>query len=416
MRILAFAGRLPRQPWSHTRYIADVLRGLARRGHRVRLVCDSVDDEAMFEGIGVRALGPFQQNGPQRALHLVASARRERRMAAAGGPDRSDVSISMSRLVTADVWMPAEPTAGAWAADLARSVSPVTFGGVMLKHHRVLGAWVLERLLPAARTARRILTIGPEATAAARAALHDLTDRIVDIGYASRLEAPTPEQAARWRQSIRTLLGIPPERRVVLVSAVWGTGRSLDALLYGLTSALGPKGRAGGQGPVALLLARDAFAAHSAAHRAGCGRAVRILGTTTRVEAALAACDAVAVPVATPGGPFAGGSLGRFIADALVMGRPVLAVPSAPGADLIVKPAAGGPAPGLIVIPSASGWGSAIRALMDAVWTQRAADAARAAGSTLAAGGLIDRLEHILNGVAAELRPAGSEEGAGTPD
>ena len=117
------------------------------------------------------------------------------------------------------------------------------------------------------------------------------------------------------------------------------------------------------------------------------------------VPAALAACDAVADGVPCARGPFESGSCSRFGADAVRLGRPVLAVAGSSGqaAAELSTPEAG--QAGLVVgSPTGEEWARAITTAMDRPWLARATRAAERLAGQLEFSRLIDAVEAALHG------------------
>jgi glycosyltransferase involved in cell wall biosynthesis len=217
-----------------------------------------------------------------------------------------------------------------------------------------------------------------------------LGGRVRDVGFAAMVEPAFREREARLRAEVRARLHINLSRRVVLVSLMRTAGADWEAFLGAVARITAPEVRAG-EAPVIVAMARDAYAVHDAACRAGCQRALRIVGQTERVEALLAAADAAAAPLGARPDAFRSGATGRFIADALRAGRPVLAATMASGVDLLEHH--GVEAPGLVVEPAVEAWAEALHKVCDDDWLAARTIGARAAGAGV---GFQDWVERIL--------------------
>lgn len=397
MRVLVLAGRLARQPWSIGGFVRSVGRGLHERGHSVSLACQSLDDDEDFGFAStVRRFGVFSQTSTDWPLGMAAWGARQRRAIP------HDVSISFSRVCTGDVWFPAEPGGAAW---LGRAASTRRGHGLALaaaRHHGAFRSWARDALLRRPRgVVRRIIAVGPTSAGEAERflAAAGLDDRVVQAPYFSMLEPPESGRT-ELRERTRALLNIAPERRVVLVSCMGAQGPSLDNLL---TAAADLTSRDRDRGPVVLAMASEGFALHTRAVRLGAQAHLRIIGPTLRSDAAMAAADLCAAAVRPARGLFESGALGRFAADGLRCGRPLLALSGAPGYDLARQIAADSSSPGFVVesITSAN-WERALRTALQEPWASDAARAASHFGARLGFGGLMACVENALNEAAAE--------------
>ncbi|MBX3406896.1 MAG: hypothetical protein KF869_09045 [Phycisphaeraceae bacterium] len=396
MNVLIVAGRLPGPPWTITGTLRLIARGLAARGHEVAIACQGVDDPQSLAPSPVIALAPYEQNGSDWPRGLGHWARR---VAVRGG---FDAVLSLSRCVRGDLWMPLGPTPGAWMSGVLEAHGPIGLAKALYRHAGVLAA------ARAGERPGRIAVIGKASRDAARSALaaQRLDTRVVALPFFSSLRAPDPLTRERWRAKLRSAIGVREADTLALVSSVGHVGDSLANVLAALPRINGTTARGGSC--IALVLARDIYHAHDQAVRAGCTEWVRILGPTSRIAAALAACDVALVPEPAPVGAdaFSRGDSGRFAADALRMARPVLAEPFAPGAELVrAQPPLGDP--GSIVRsdgvePVATAWARAIGKAMDPAWRDRATLAAAAAGEQLGENGFHDAIEECLHAAIGE--------------
>lgn len=392
--VLMLASRLERHAWTHGALVARLTRALAERGREVTLLCDAAEDVEMF-GCHVRARRPFEHN---QAEQPAATSRWLARTAGSRNESARDdlVTLSLTRLVPGEVWMPLDQSVEALLEDELASRSLLSRGMWLARHWGALAARAIER--EAAQRegcVRRVLAFGPAAAATAARRWVRLGGRVRDVGFAAMVEPATGEREARLRAEVRARLHVNPSRRVVLVSLMRTAGADWEAFLGAVARITAPEVRAG-NAPVIVAMARDAYAMHEAACRAGCQRALRIVGQTARVEALLAAADAAAAPLSARPDAFRAGATGRFVADAIRAGRPVLAAATASGADMLQH--CGVETPGLVVEPSAEAWMEGLRQVCDDDWL-----AARTVGARAAAAGV--GFEDWVERVVAELEP-----------
>lgn len=413
MKILLIGGRLAATRWSHAGLVRQLCRGLAGRGHDVSLACVSADDAEWFAPARVLAMGPYDQNGSDWQSGFASWAREA--VAAAG----ADVVVSTSRLAWGDVWIPLGPSPGAWIEQVLGALGPVGLGKWMYKHTGVLRARAIEVGRPFPRGSGavrpgRIAVFGAEAAACARAALssHRLDTRVVALPFVSSCEPPDGVSRERWRVELRRAAGVRDGDTFVLGSCVGLVGESLAPIFEAVGRVNARLGRTGRQGRlIAGVLARDAYHAHDDAVRVGEGGAAeftRILGTTSRVEAALCAADVAIVPPAAIPDGFLTGSAGRFAADALRMGRPALAADGAPGSELVASlPGLG--EPGSVVRndgvePMSASWERALARSMEPQWRERAVAAAEVAGTEerLGMARFLEAVEGVMQAAIAD--------------
>lgn len=418
MNILIFAGRVSRQRWTTGGMVTFLCHELLARGHRLSLAVQSLDDTTpespLAAASSIVCFDHYRQTATDFPFGFPAWTARRRRAIP------HDVSLSLTRSAAADVYFPLDPTGASW---LRRALdtrpitsSPHALALALLRHHGALRARARETLRrtpgplfpraahPHTGDIRRILAVGPTAAAEAQRLLTPtgLADRVRQLPFFSTLTPPPLEQRADLRARTRAALAIALERRVILVSAPAPIGPTLDAPLRAL-AALNTRQHADPAAPLLLILARDSFAAHSAALRARADEHVRILGPTTRIDAALAASDlcALATPVAV--GQFESGASGRLAADALRMGLPLLALSGASGYDLARHIFPDSSRPGLTLDTSAPDvWQRAFRTACEERWLSEASRAAARLGETLADEPFLGSLFAALNEAAIE--------------
>jgi hypothetical protein len=393
VHLLVLAARVPRRHWCDSGFLADVLRALADRGHSAQLVADCVEDPAMFEGerVVVRALHPYENTAPRAPRAL---ARTLRRRVDHGG---YDAVLSTTALVPVGVLMPIEPNAMSWLNHASQALPPHSLALTLIRHHVAFGGAIAERItLRGARPGsgpgalRRVVALGARTAERMREAMPVLAPIVMDLGYAA---APPDigQEGDDLRTRTRRALGIGAERPVVLVAQL-AAGRWIRPLL----SALGEIHRADpARCPVVLVAARDTFAIHALAARRGALEPLRLLGTTEQLGAALAAADALAVPM-TRGRSVLGAEgsawCARIVATALTRGRPVIAAADAPGAELVQASGAGA----IVNSATAGDWRDALAAVLLPATLAGAGAKAAALGPSLRFDGFVDRLERLL--------------------
>jgi hypothetical protein len=119
--------------------------------------------------------------------------------------------------------------------------------------------------------------------------------------------------------------------------------------------------------------------------------------------AALAAADAVALPMRSARGLFENGGTTRLAADALTFGRPLLAVSGAPGYGMARLRSSAEITPGLVIDTSSKGeWERALSQLASDDWLASASAAAGEIGAPMTFDRFAGTLEGVLREVAQE--------------
>ena len=402
MRILLIAGRFSRHPWSAAGTITTIAAALAHRGHTLHLLAHDMDDPEAFAHLGaVTTMRRFATGTSDWPLNYARFAAR----AARNIP--CDASLSFSRVVRADLWLPLDPSAESWIRHTLDAHGRPGLLKRLVRHHGVLRAALVEALRRMPRSAShapspRILAIGPTShgEAARLLAPTGLDQRLAQLPYFSTLPAHSNADLAPRRAAARALLNIPDARRVILCASTQYAGRTLAPVIKAIADLSRRDPR---DPPMLLVLSKDAVAQHTRALRSGAIDHVKVLGPTSNIDRALAAADAVALPARAASGAFEAGASGRLAADALRLGRPLLAVSGAPGYDLCRLALPDGSRPGVVIEPSTpDAWARAIRQLLDPMGLESAQRAARAAGAPLSLTPFIDELERHLARAAAE--------------
>ncbi len=380
MRILLIAEYLDAHPWSPSAWVLDIAHALAGRGHDVALACDGCHEPALARP-PVRLLihAPVRRDEARRPLAFARWARRTL------GAQRPEAALSFTPLVRAPFNLSLGPSAWEQFVAQCRLNNPVSATFEALYH-----AWLPSAILAERRARRRrapgavALRVGGEPDAPGG---HHL-------GYASRLRRSGALERGALRSRARALLGLSEGREVLLVSAVHPERPGLAPMLEAFREVCAARGSGS---PLIVAAGLFGHTVHALARRVGCAERVRLLGSTARMDAALGACDVALAPLASRGS----GDTGRFVADALRLGRPVLVDRLAHGAELIA-PVPGPDAPGVRVArPDVPSWRAALETAADPAWRARASAAAARAGADLSIDRLVDRLEGILRGEAA---------------
>lgn len=294
--IIEYARELP---WSPSRWGVDICGGLAERGHDVTVLCDGADDPEEFREVGAselvvrRPLRTVRGRDPRGFARWIEAR------------PRTGLRLSLSRLVAGDVWLPIGPPARVDARKLVSRRNPASIAMDVLHEPWIPAAVLQERRAAAERESSITLEIGD-----------------ARIGFASRLDGTA---SGEMRRRVRERLGIGPDQFVLVASAVHLEREGTRSMVEGLAR----RARAGDR-LVALFAGRDAWSASRVGVETESADLVRPVGSTTQMGALFAACDAAVAP-----GDGEIGATGRFVADAVRMGRPVLCGSGAPGAALV---------------------------------------------------------------------------------
>ncbi len=411
MKIVVICGRAARQPWTSGGLVARVCRELARRGHEVHLRAQSVDDGEAFTTscASVRAFGSFDQTATDWPMGFAAWARRQVR-----GVDR-DASVSFSRVVSGEVWMPLEPSGSAWMSRTVGTLGLKSRAIALLRHHGFARAWAsdLLRVFPDGPRIRRVVAIGAQSAGEASRLLHKargVGERVVKIDAFSTIDPPTTAVRAALRTSTRALLNIDHGRVALAVLAPLPVGGRLDTLL-GAAAELQARDRT--RAPTMIVVAKDCVAMHGRVVRCGAERVCRIVPLTARLDAVLSSVDGLVLPAKCDRGVFESGGLSRGAADALRMGLPILAAGGASGYELARWRSPSQDSPGAVVdVPSVDAWIRALKLVLDPAWRDRASRAAGELGKDLGFDRFADDLAGVIEAAAGERRSDPEDEGS----
>ena len=381
MKLLLFADYVRSSPIAISHWAIDLTRALHERGHEITLVIDGAEDCSLFQNQpGIRVL----VHDPQRD-HLGANPFAFQRFAQEQKDHVAhDRTLSLTPLVPADAWIPLGP--GAWdnVKTVLATQSPVSAASELVHQPWLLAVEAAERVAAASNS--NVLTFG---------------NGPGGLGYASRFAQPSEVEVDEMRRSMRELLRISHDRRVVLLSAVHAHRGGLQPFLSAFAHLCRETTE---RKPLCIVMGRSGESIASAVAKAGCLEDVKLLGRTNRIVELLAACDLAAIPLAAARhsrfGLKSSSVTGRFAADALCVGRPVIALNRAAGSELLNPPQDNSDplGPGWIVDSADSTqWSIGLTTAMSLLWLGHRTPAARAAGILLSMDRLIDRIERILH-------------------
>lgn len=306
--VVEYSGRVRWQqpgPWARV-----MCGALLRRGHEVRVVADCIADTGHFAGASVEQFRPDRKR-----LQRAPARFRRWAMERLTAP-----SISFSSVVPGSLWCPLDADWRREFRDLASIRNPATLA--MEAAHRL---W-----LPSLARAQRQAGAMAQASGSVRARLGALRAEqgVVGLGYCSAID-PSALSIAELRHRVRRALGIGEDTFVACASAAHAGHSGLRDMLTGWREF------ARTDGSILLLMGRKCALLDRIVGSLDMRSCVRILGQTERPELPLAAADA---GIAWDAAPW---STGRFLADAMVMQRPVLAPRRCVGAELIEQDGGG---------------------------------------------------------------------------
>lgn len=374
-------------PWFSSAWALDLARGLNERGNHVTVLCGGVEDRAAFHFCTLLVHN-------DRRSHLGANPFAFRRWAERTLPRTgADGAISLSRHARAPLWCPVMRPARAELISLWRAHAPLS-AAMETAHMPWLAPEILlerrlERAVLAPPASRR-LEIGVPLPEHSPRPATSRAEPVETLGICSRLQPRTPDADAALCQRTRATLGIAAHRPVFLCSGVHADLPGLDAALAGFARV----SRAAA--PLLLILSRQPYSVRRAAARAGCkADDVLVLGLTRRIDALLCAANVAIAPFDARAGDRVC-STGRFIADALRLGRPVLATPYAGAASLLAAASDAPDPPGALVSGTPDAWAGAFDQALDPAWRAQAAARARERSPALDFTALLARLERAV--------------------
>lgn len=375
------------------RALADLGRGLARRGHRVVVACASAERARPFDGVEL-VLVPGRRGFPRGRAERALGARLVRAAEDAG----CDVVVGVRHLARVDVlW----PHGGAHAVTLAALRSaragrelPPRAPAPWSRHYAFLA---LERAALEGG-ARRVVCVS-ELVRAEFAALHpSAARRLVRVDNAVDLERFHPRERARAGFELRRALGVDAETALVVCAArnpeLKGVPVLFDALARLAKRASFPKWTCVVAGP------KDAREWERRASALGLEGRVLVLEHADAVALASAA-DLAVLPTWRD-------TCGLFVLEALACGTPAITTARAGAAETLGLPDAGS------VLARPGDADALAREL--AAWIERARGpraelhraAARAAVTNRGLEAWLDAFEALFALVRAEKRAEGA--------
>jgi|GEM_PF-3914017 len=362
-------------PTDTSRWVPVLTSGLRSRGHRVTVLADGVEQPDVLGDVPTVV---HRHGRIHHGCEPFGFRRWARRTQSELAPD---VTLSLTDHIAADVWLPLGP--GPWTfLDSLRHTTPV--GAVLDLAHR---PWVLLELLSQRAALRDATRLGAlRATFAADPSSTRGLGDALSLPTASPLACVSEEHRTAMRERARAAMRVAPATPLLLLSANDHELEHLDVVFEAFSLMRAHSSAS----PRVLLASRTPTKVRRRAARHGVADVIQSIGTTHNSAALLCAADAAIVPCPAR----AGESTGRFIADALAIGMPIIANAAAAGARLISSEA------GIrLHAAGASRWRDAILHACDEAWRGRSSVAARACSAPLE--GVLDALESALIARAA---------------
>lgn len=285
---------------------AGLMTELIRRGYAIDLI--STRGQADVPGARVRRLATLAHPSLARLLSFALAARRA---VLHGG---YDVVQSHERCLIQDVYRAGEGTHRGYLGAMGRSLARAN------PYHRAI--FLLEQRMFDLRSARHIVAISRRGKAEIETLFATPSERVSLVYNGVDLERFHPGNRARFRRSMREVLGLSEEEWVILFVGSGFARKGLGPLLEALARLADRRSRlvVAGKGDPEPYQRRSA--------RLGLGRRVLWLGPREDVERLYALADVVALPALYE--PF-----GNVHLEALASGVPVLTSARAGGAELI---------------------------------------------------------------------------------
>lgn len=405
MKILIVGDYGRSSPSHHTRWLVESARGLSRRGHDVAVALDGSEDLRPCGEIRTHIHDPRRRHLGGHPFSFQGWCKDVRR------EEQPECVLSMTHLVPGDVHLPLGPPAARALSTIVRT-TPIAMVPWELAHHALLVPTALaeSRAMPRRSIAARF-GVGDPRGRPIRVSGNGPVEETAALGFASLLEVPGAGERSAWRARTRSLLGLGGGRLVVVTSAVHHPDRrGLVSMLAGLASV---RAYLGERTPTLLVLTHRPHEVSRLARSAGSEDLVRALNETSEMGAILSAADVAAAPLSSAREADRAASSGRFIADAVRFGVPVLAHDAASGAEIVRQRADGTSAGWLLRRSHAAGWGEAFKAATEHHVLSRLIEGAHRAAPELSREGFLDRLEATLDrAVHALARRTGTAPGA----
>ncbi|MEN0020553.1 MAG: hypothetical protein AAF747_06700 [Planctomycetota bacterium] len=345
--IVLLAEYIDSAAWTPNERIVELALAFAGRGRSVLMAADGADHLPALDVAGVRV---WRRNKTRGQRQLQPRAFRDwadalPRLVEQRYGVRAPI-VSTVWLASGDVHCPIGPSITSQAIEqvLSKLCSPPA-----------LAAFVYERAwLPrAAMLERATRTSSPQ---------------ILHLPIASALPKLTEAERDAIARRVRTVLGVRADERLVVVAGTHPDQPGVEHALRALAKADSPPLVIVLPGMLAYKLRTTALDAglsvtgsEDARHRAVC------IGGTRSMGELLAAADLAVVT--KPGRRMAKHCLGRFCADAVRSGVPIVAEAGSPGIELAHEDA-------IHIVADASDWPDAVGGASDASWLKRAKAAA----------------------------------------
>lgn len=361
MQILIVSNFIRNMPWVPAWWTVVLARAFEAQGHAVRLLVDGIESHDTLRGFESEIVRPNRTHlGANPGL--FATRVREARKGAAGA-----VTLSLTGWVPGDLWLPLDQTPGELAGSIFRELKPLS-AVLEFVHH----PWLIHEAF-----AHRKAALEAAGSGAVRLRFGEGPS---GVGHASVLTPGSRQSHADEARALRDILGIESGETVLVLSAAEAKPRTLEPIARGFAAATG--GGRGASKARLIVLTRRQHSVSRVFQESGCGPEVIVMGLSRRVELPLALGDVVIA------GPLSGGvSSGRWVADALAVGLPVVASASASGAALATE---GGGA--MVGAHEAGDWERGFELALDAAWRAGASERARAVAGRLSVDAMVQRL------------------------
>ena len=346
---------------------AGLVNALVKRGgHDLHLLTTAAQFPA--PGITVHRLPVLSQPSVLRHLSFALAARRAAR---AGG---YDLVQSHERALEQDIYRAGEGSHRAYLRAMGRSWVQVNPQHRLLLH--------LERRIFTLRSARHIVAISGRGKSEIEALYGTPSSNITVVYNGVDLARFHPDNRERWRDEMRSALGIPAEAWLI---AFVGSGFERK----GLGPLLDAVARLGDRRVRVLVAGKGRTEAYrERATRLGVAHAVTWIAPRPDVERVYATADVVALPARYE--PF-----GNVHLEALASGVPVLTSAATGGAEVVDDGVSGA----VVAAPTAEEIARALRAIRDGD-PGRMSGAAREAAEPFTYAAQVDGLEEIYRRLA----------------
>ncbi|MEK6703269.1 MAG: hypothetical protein AABZ53_13475 [Planctomycetota bacterium] len=365
MQILIVANFIRNMPWDSAWWTVVFAREFLAQGHSVRILADGLESPETLAGFESEIVRPSRTHlgANPRSFALRVREARER--------SADMVTLSLTGWVAGDLWLPLDQTPGQLSGSIFRDLRPLS-AALEFIHH----PWLIHEAFAHRRAAQEAAGKGTRRL--------NFGEGESGIGHASGLAIDTRARYSGEAISLRRLMGIACDEPVFVLSAAEVRPHALEPIAQGFTAARsgGGAGAGGGVGARLIVLTRRQHSVSRVVQDAGCGRDVIVMGLSRRVELPLSIAE---VAIA---GPMSGGvSCGRWVADALRVGLPVVASVDSSGARLAETSGAA-----MVRAHDAMSWERGFAQALDASWRKHAGERAMEAAPQLSVDAMVARL------------------------